>query len=59
MRSPKIKRSWKSGTSENVTLALKISCHIVDLWMLMFLMHGNVIKDTTYGFEINFRPFNA
>ena len=59
MRSPRVKRLRKLGTSENLTVAPKIACQIMDLFILTFVIHGNVRKDATDRFDMHFRLFNA
>ena len=59
MRSPKVKRSWKAGTSGNLTITPKITCHIVELCILMFVMNGSVKEDATNCVDIHIRPSNV
>lgn len=59
MRSPKVKRSQNSGTSENLTVAPKIACQTMDLLILTFIMHGNGKNDASDCFDMHLRPFNV
>ena len=44
MRSSKVKRSRKSGKSENLTVAPKIACQFMDSFILTFVMYGKLEK---------------
>ena len=56
----KVKRSRLLGTSENLILAQKVTCQIMDSSSLTFLMHGYVrkmlLKD---AFDMHFWRHNA
>ena len=41
LKSPKVKRSRKSGASENFTIASKIACKTRNISLLTFIMHLN------------------
>jgi len=49
----------KTGSSENLLLAQKVTCHIIDSSSLTFLMHGDVRRDATDRFDMHFWPYNA
>ena len=49
----------KMGKSENLTVAPKIACQIMDSFILTFVMHGNVRKDNLDCSDMHFRPLNA
>jgi len=48
-----------AGPSENLILAQKVTCQIMDSSSLTFLMHGNVRKDAADRFDMHFWRYNA
>ena len=59
MRPPKVKRSRKSGASENFTIALKIACQTRNISLLTFIMHLNDRKYATGYFDMQYRSCNV
>ena len=59
MRSPKVKRSRKSGASEKFTIASKIACQTRNISLLTFIIHLN---DTNYAsncFDVQYRSYDV